>query len=101
MCAPSQNGRFFYTANLPGGGTDALFTIDTRRNKLVGTPTDSPFPVPHNIALTTNNKRLFLTHSGATADKVTVYKMNGGHPVPQYLDDVTVGLNPFGIALVD
>ena len=96
----SKNGHVFYTANLPGGGTNALFTIDTNLNEVIGMPTDSPFPVPHNIALTTNNRRLFLTHSGATADKVTVYGMNGGHPVPQYLDEITVGLNPFGVALV-
>jgi len=97
----STDGRWFYTANLPGGGTDALFTIDTRDNTIVGSPVDSPYPVPHNIALTSSGKGLFLTHSGGAADKVTVYRMSDSDPVPVYDTEVTVGLNPFGIAYVN
>jgi YVTN family beta-propeller protein len=96
----SSNGKFFYTTNLPGGGTDALYTIDTESNSVVGSPVDSPYAVAHNIALTANGKKLFLTHSGGASDKVTVYRMRGMDPLPQYLTEVTVGLNPFGIAFV-
>lgn len=96
----TRTGRFFYTTNLPGGGTDGLFAIDTRTNTIVGEPVDTPFAVPHNIALTTNSLRLFLTHSGATSDKVTFYAISGADPAPQLLGEVTVGLNPFGIAYV-
>jgi DNA-binding beta-propeller fold protein YncE len=96
----SRNGRYFYTANLPGGGTNALYTIDTRSNALVGDPVDSPYPVPHNIAMSPNGKKLFLTLSGGSSDKVTVYRMVGWDPVPQYFAEVTVGLNPFGLAYI-
>lgn len=96
----SVNGRYFYTANLPGGGTDALWVVDTASNTVVGDPVDSPYPVPHNIALTPNGRKLYLTHSGGTSDKVTIYEMAGRSPVPSYLGEVTVGLNPFGIAYV-
>jgi DNA-binding beta-propeller fold protein YncE len=94
------NGRFFYTANLPGGGTDALFTIDTETNTVVGMGVDSPYPVPHNIALTQSGRKLFLTHSGGTSDKVTIYSASASDPVPEYVTEVTVGLNPFGLTYV-
>lgn len=96
----SRSGRYFYTTNLPGGGLDALWTIDTMTNTVVGQPVDSPYGVPHNIALTPDGRKLYLTHSGPN-DKVTVYRIGFGDPVPEYSAEVTVGLNPFGIAYVD
>ena len=96
----TQSGRFFYTTNLTGGGTDALYAIDTRRNQVTGDPVDAPHGVPHNIAITTNGRSLFVTHSGATADKVTFYALSASDPAPVLLGEVTVGLNPFGIAHV-
>jgi DNA-binding beta-propeller fold protein YncE len=95
----TMNGRYFYTANLTGGGANALYTIDTRQNDLVGDPVDSPYEVPHNIALNPSGTKLYLTHSGAS-DKVTIYEIGGGSPVPEYTSEVTVGLNPFGLAYV-
>lgn len=92
----STNGKVFYTTNLLGGGTDGLFAINTRRNEVIGS-SDTPFAVPHNIAITPNSKKLYLTHSGATSDKVTVYKISNRHPVPVFLKEITVELNPFGI----
>ena len=96
----ARNGKFFYTTNLPGGGIDGLYTIDTRTSAVVGEPTDTPYPVPHNIALTPNSHKLYVTHSGATADKVTFYTMTSTDPVPVLAGDFTVGLNPFGLAYV-
>lgn len=96
----APNGKVFYTTNLTGGGTDGLFAIDTRSNSLIGDPVDTPYPVPHNIALTRNGRKLFVTHSGATADKVTIYTVSKHDPEPVYAGEVTVGLNPFGLAFV-
>ena len=98
--AMASNGRRFYTTNLPGGGAGALYTIKTRRNAIIGEPVDTPYPVPHNLALTRNDKRLFVTHSGGTADKVTVYDLVGRQRTPRYVGEVTVGTNPFGIGFV-
>lgn len=92
------DGRIFYTTNLPGGGTDGLFAINTRTNQVLGS-TDTPYPVPHNIALTPLGNKLFVTHSGS-ADKVTIYSASLREPVPVLMGEVTVGLNPFGIAYV-
>lgn len=90
-------GRTFYTSNLPGGGANGLFAIDTRSNTVIGS-VDTPFAVPHNIALTLLARKLYLTHSGPTADKVTVYKISRHNPVPVFQKEITVGLNPFGLA---
>jgi YVTN family beta-propeller protein len=94
------NGKYFYTTNLTGGGVDALFTIDTRTNSVLGSAIDSPYPVPHNIALTQSPGKLYLTHSGSTSDKVTFYNVSYTEPIPEYVGEVTVGLNPFGLAYV-
>jgi YVTN family beta-propeller protein len=94
------SGKVFYTTNLPGGGTDGLFAIDTRTNSVIGDPTDTPYPVPHNIALTLLGHKLYVTHSGPDADKVTIYTAGRRDPVPVFSGEVTVGLNPFGLAYV-
>ena len=93
----TTNGKVLYTTNLPGGGTDGLFAIDTKNNTVIGT-SNTPYAVPHNIALTPNSKKLYLTHSGGTSDKVTVYKISNHNPVPEFVKEITVELNPFGLA---
>jgi DNA-binding beta-propeller fold protein YncE len=98
--AMARNGRRFYTTNLPGGGAGALYTIDTRRRQIVGGPVDTPYAVPHNLAVSPNGKMLYVTHSGGASDKVTVYRLTGRHHLPQHVGEVTVGLNPFGIGVV-
>jgi DNA-binding beta-propeller fold protein YncE len=94
------NGKYFYTTNLTGSGTDALFTIDTHTNSVLGSAVDSPYPVPHNITLTQSPGKLFVTHSGGTSDKVTFYDVSYTEPIPVFAGEVTVGLNPFGLAYV-
>jgi DNA-binding beta-propeller fold protein YncE len=93
------NGMTFYTTNLPGGGTDALVAIDTQSLEVVGA-SDSPWPVPHNIALTPDGRKLYLTHSGGASAKVTVYRTHSVTGLPAFLGEVTVGLNPFGLDYV-
>jgi len=95
-----RNGQTFYTTNLPGGGVEGLFAIDTRSNAVIGEAVDTPFPVPHNIALTPNGRKLYVTHSGATADKVTIYTVSKLDGLPVFSGEATVGLNPFGLAFV-
>jgi len=94
-----QDGRFFYTTNLPGGGIDGVVAIDPATNAVIGA-VDTPYPVPHNIALTPDGEKLYLTHSGASSNKVTIYTATNSAPVPTLLGEVTVGFNPFGLAYV-
>ena len=95
----TTNGKTFYTTNLPGGGTDGLFAINTKNNQVIGS-SNTLYPVPHNLVVTNNTKKLYLTHSGGTSDKVTVYGISNRNPVPYYLAEITVGSNPFGLAFV-
>ncbi len=95
-----NNAKIVYATNISGGGTDALYTINTQSNKMIGEPVDTPYPTPHNLVLTKPNKKLYVTHSGSTADKVTVYTVSNANPVPVYLTEVTTGLNPFGLEFV-
>jgi DNA-binding beta-propeller fold protein YncE len=92
-------GRYFYATNISGGGVDALWTIDTDTNQVVGSPVDAPYAAPHNIAVTGNGQKLYVTHSGMN-DKVSVYQMFGDDPMPVYVGEVTTGDNPFGLAWV-
>ncbi len=104
--AMTSDGGVFYTTNFPGGGAEGLWTISTATNTVAGDAVDAPFAVPHNIALTPDrglffpqprgNRKLYLTHSGATANQVTIYKLKGSLPV--FHKTVTVGFNPFGLA---
>jgi DNA-binding beta-propeller fold protein YncE len=92
----TQSGRHFYTSNLPGGGMDALFVIDTETLQVVGAPVDAPYGTPHNVVLTPNARKLYLTHSGEN-DKVSVYATGVQDPTPVLVGEVTVGSNPFGL----
>jgi len=94
----SPNGEVFYTTNLPGGGIDGIFAIDTHTNAVIGSA-DTPYAVPHNVVVTKNDK-LFLTHSGPTSDKVTIYAVSSADPLPDFIGEVTVGLNPFGLVYI-
>jgi DNA-binding beta-propeller fold protein YncE len=94
----ARSGATFYTTNLPGGGIDGIWTIDTRTNSVVTDPLDTPFAAPHNIALTPDGSKLYLTHSAATLNKVTIYRLE--ERIPVFHKEVTVGFNPFGIAYI-
>lgn len=96
----TRNGKIVYTTNIGDGGSNALYTINARTKMLVGNPVDTAHPIPHNIVLTRPNNKLYVTHSGPTSDKVSVFTISKQDPEPVYLTDVTTGLNPFGIEFV-
>lgn len=95
-----HNGKTFYTTNISGGGSNGLYAIDTRSNTMLDEAVDTPFPVPHNIALTLRGHKLYVTHSGASSDQVSVYRINRKTRLPVLETTVTVGLNPFGLVFV-
>lgn len=95
-----RNGRYFHVTNISGGGNEALWRIDTHTNTVVGMPTDSPYPVPHNIALTPGGNKLYVTHSGGVSDKVSIYSVSPRTGSPTLIGEATTGFNPFGLAYV-
>jgi DNA-binding beta-propeller fold protein YncE len=97
----TPSGDIFYTTNIADGGADALFAIDTATLAVAGpgTPVDTNFASPHNIALSQDNQRLYVTHSGAASTKVSMFDI--GEPTsPLHLGELDAQLNPFGIASV-
>ena len=98
----SPDGQTFYTTNLPGGGDNGLFAIDTTTNMLVGdTDGVNTFtPVPHNVAVTGDGKKLFVSHSGGSSSTVSVYTLDDPS-LPVFQESITVdGFNPFGILFI-
>jgi YVTN family beta-propeller protein len=94
---PVAGGRF-YTTNFASNGTDGLFAIDTRTHRIVGSA-HTPFPAPHNVALTPDGRKLYVTHSGLN-NHVSVFEVGANTATPRLLRTITVGLNPFGLDFV-
>ncbi len=87
-------GTYLYVGNISDGGTNANYTVDLATNTLVGDPVDAPFPVPHNYAVTKDDSKLFVTHSGGSSNNVSIYELG---PTPTLMTTVTVENNPFGL----
>ena len=95
----TRNGRVVYATNIVDGGINALYTINTRTKTLIGEPVDTPYATPHNIVLTRPNNKLYVTHSGPSSDKVSVFTVSKRNPEPVYLTDVTTGLKAIHLVL--
>ena len=87
-------GTYLYVGNISEGGTNATYTVDVATNTLVDAPVDAPFSAPHNYAVTSDNNKLFITHSGGANNQVSIYNLD---PTPTIQTSVTVGNNPFGL----
>ena len=99
---PAAHGLFVtdrnevFVTNIAGGGVDALWELDGRLAGVTDVADTTP-PVPHNLTVD-DNRQLWVTHSGGTADQVSVVQLG-----PDGFGDstvVTVGTNPFGLAFV-
>lgn len=86
--------------NIAGGGADAVWELNRRLTR-VEYVTDTAAPTPHNVTVSRNvggNRQVFVTHSGADADQVSVIPISRRGFGDGQL--VTVGVNPFGLAFV-
>jgi YVTN family beta-propeller protein len=92
------DGSRFYTTNIAGGGSNGLLTIDTATNTVLDTDSTA-LSTPHNIAVSPDGSKLFLTHSGPTSAAVSIFDLagSGSRENPVFRESVTVGANPFGI----
>lgn len=80
------------------GDESGLYAVDLKNDTLVGSKSSST-GTPHNIAA--SKDKLFVTHSGADSEIVSVYSASVDKPVPVFDKNVWVGLNPFGLAHVE
>jgi DNA-binding beta-propeller fold protein YncE len=92
------SGQQFYTTDFTSTSANGLYAIDTGTNQVVGR-TDTPFSTPHNIAVTSGGRKIYVTHSGANSN-VSVYVVNRQDPTPRFFRTVATGQNPFGLAFV-
>lgn len=94
--------RYLYVTNIAEMGANAVVTYDMRRFRQMSCPmVNTTNVVPHNPKTTNDGKRIFITHSGATSDIVSVFDISdNGCPLPSTEKIVRTGLNPFGICLL-
>lgn len=86
-----QSGSKLYVADIVNS---KLGTFDTANNMQIGSPTDTPFPTAHNLTVNASEDKLFVTHSGGTADQLSIYTLD---PIPALETSISVGINPFGL----
>jgi YVTN family beta-propeller protein len=98
--ALSNSGAFFYSTNPQGGAVPSIYTVDTNLPKYISEPVHTPLPVPHNLALTSDDLKLYVTHSGTSGDTVSVYDLSRINGRPTLRTLIPAGSNPFGILRV-
>ncbi len=82
-----------YVANI----VDAqLYSINASTSMPNTTALDVVDAKPHNLTVNENGDKLFVTHSGPTANKLSTYTINSGTLTAQTTIDI--GTNPFGLA---
>ncbi|KMQ65548.1 hypothetical protein ACM46_06595 [Chryseobacterium angstadtii] len=90
---PSPDYSKLFVSNITGG---QLYSITSSTGDPISGPTTSPTATPHNIVINDKGSKMFVTHSGAAANTVSIYDINplGGIT---YSTSVTAGTNPFGL----
>lgn len=91
FAAPNEN--HVYVADIVD---KRLYAIDPSNNSTVGSPTTTMDDKPHNLAVNNGNDKLFVTHSGPTANTISIYGLESGGITAQ--TSLTIGTNPFGLA---
>jgi len=92
------HGRQLYVTNIAEGGVQGIYAIDGKKKRVIGTE-GSPYAVPHNLVVTNNGQKIYVTHSGGNQNKVSVYLVKPGKQ-PRYSSEITVSFNPFGLAYI-
>ena len=92
----NDSGDRMYITSFPGDGIDGLHVIDPLTNALINSVDTQAGP--HNVVTSTDDARLYITHSGAGTNLVSVFDISGANrDNPVFLTSVVVGLNPFGV----
>ncbi|MDJ0799574.1 MAG: hypothetical protein QNJ51_22620 [Calothrix sp. MO_167.B12] len=81
-------------------GDNSIYTIDLASFTLVpGTPADAPLPFPHNVMISLDKKKLFVTHS-RESEFTSIYDLDRNGIPKNAPRTVKTGATPFGIMLV-
>ena len=98
MVGAGLDTKTYYVTNLPAGGNDGLFAFDTSLGQVdYSAVTDTVYSVPHNVAMSGNKRKLYLTHSGPNVEVTVWDTSNLFNPRPIFLRTIICELNPYGI----
>ena len=90
FASPDQNTIFM--TNITGA---QIFSASATTGISNGSPLNTTIATPHNIVLNEAGNKMFVTHSGSSANTVSTYSVNASTLSPS--TTITVGNNPFGI----
>lgn len=101
----AQGGSHSYITNIAGGGEAAIVTYRLgRRGRAAGSPqagcapVKASRPIPHNLSITSDDRVLLLTHSGADSAVIGLWTVGkDGCVDPDSERLVETGRNPFGV----
>ena len=92
----NESGNRMYMTSFPGDGVNGLHVVDPATNFLINSVTTPAGP--HNVATSTDDTKLYITHSGGASTLVSIFDISGANrDNPVFLTQVNVGLNPFGL----
>jgi DNA-binding beta-propeller fold protein YncE len=90
----SRSGTHVFMTNISGR---QLYSLNTPSKALAEPALNLTVNTPHNLVVNGDDKKLFVTHSGAAANQVTVYNIDAQGKL-SFSKALTAGTNPFGIA---
>lgn len=89
----SPGSRFLYLSDITG---NRLYAVNESHNTLSKTITEMP-ATPHNIAVSDNGRKMYVSHSGNTATSVVVYNLDPVSGNMQSSKIISTAVNPFGL----
>lgn len=91
FASPDQSTIFM--SNISG---QKLYSINASTISINGSAVNATVVTPHNIVVNEAGNKMFVTHSGGTANTVSIYSINGNAIGTG--SSITTGTNPFGLA---
>lgn len=91
FASPDQN--IIFMSNIAG---QQIYSINATTTDPANNPIASSNETPHNIVINANGNKMFVTHSGATANIISVYDVNKSGAI-SFSTTITAGSNPFGL----
>ncbi|WP_444931020.1 YncE family protein [Microbulbifer sp. SSSA002] len=97
----NEQEEYLYVSDITSSsGQAALYTINISDFTIAqGSPVAAVLPYPHNLMVTIDNDKLFVTHSNTGSEFTTIYDIDK-HGIPNNGRIVATGHTPFGIMLV-
>lgn len=94
----NEQENFLYVGDITSNGADAIYTIDIETFEITAV-SDAVLPASHNLMVSIDNSKLFVTHSGGAGLYTSIYDLDD-EGVPHNGRFVETGATPFGIMLI-